>query len=314
MLQADEHEKDLLDDAAIVRCIRQALQTLPASSPARQAGESIHILRKTVYTFHATLATTFRADRIFLLGDAAHLMPPFGGQGMNSGLRDAYNLCWKIALLGQQDTSPRLLESYQQERQPHVTQMIYFSASLGAIIMPTQRALALLRDCAFISIQRSKPLRRWLAEMEVKPRPVYRAGFLLSGRSSGQLLPQPMVTSANGQRLPLDQLIEGRFCVFTLYEKQAEISDRFQGALWQRLKLQQICLCPTQEALELAKANLPAHISLIVDESGQLGRLWRHHPNQLLLTRPDCYILAAFHSSQLASIEGQLERYLFPTI
>ena len=57
------------------------------------------IIRQTVYTFHAARAKTFSQGRVFLLGDATHMMPPFGGQGLNSGLRDAHNLAWKLAMV-----------------------------------------------------------------------------------------------------------------------------------------------------------------------------------------------------------------------
>ena len=74
------------------------------------------ILRKTLYTFHARIAQTWRVDRVFLAGDAAHLTPPFAGQGMNAGLRDAANISWKIATVLLGGASDAVLDSYQAER------------------------------------------------------------------------------------------------------------------------------------------------------------------------------------------------------
>src|SRR5690348_229152 len=64
------------------------------------------------------MAKRFRVGRCFLVGDAAHLHTPAGGQGMNTGIGDAFNLGWKLALVVNKQALPRLLESYEQERQP----------------------------------------------------------------------------------------------------------------------------------------------------------------------------------------------------
>ncbi len=88
MLLPGETEKEMLEPATISALLQQ---TDP--SPNTQ------IIRQTVYTFHAARAKTFSQGRVFLLGDAAHMMPPFGGQGLNSGLRDAHNLAWKLAMV-----------------------------------------------------------------------------------------------------------------------------------------------------------------------------------------------------------------------
>ncbi len=88
MLLPGETEEEMLEPATISALLEQ---TDP--SPNTQ------IIRQTVYTFHAARAKTFSQGRVFLLGDAAHMMPPFGGQGLNSGLRDAHNLAWKLAMV-----------------------------------------------------------------------------------------------------------------------------------------------------------------------------------------------------------------------
>lgn len=72
----------------------------------------------STYRIHHRCAEKFRDRRCFLLGDAAHIHSPAGGQGMNTGLQDAYNLGWKLALVVQGRVKPALLDSYEQERQP----------------------------------------------------------------------------------------------------------------------------------------------------------------------------------------------------
>jgi flavoprotein hydroxylase len=102
--------------------------------------------RHAVYTFSAHYADTWRAGRVLLAGDAAHLMPPFAGQGMCSGLRDAANLAWKLDLLLSDLATDDLLETYQSERLPSVKAAIDFSMELGKVICVPDPAEAAARD------------------------------------------------------------------------------------------------------------------------------------------------------------------------
>src|SRR5436305_8152335 len=135
MLLPGEIENDLLRTDSIAALIKQA-----RGSPHSE------IIRRTIYTFHSTIAQNFSKGRVFLLGDAAHMMPPFGGQGLNSGLRDAHNLTWKLAMVLKGLARPHLLDTYHQERYTHVAQMIQFSAFLGNIVMTTTKPVASCRN------------------------------------------------------------------------------------------------------------------------------------------------------------------------
>ncbi|GCE05779.1 FAD-dependent monooxygenase [Dictyobacter aurantiacus] len=308
MLKSHEQDEQWLDNKCISEAIQQALNTLPEWDMARQPGAPA-IMRKTVYTFHATVADSFGVGRIFLLGDAAHLMPPFGGQGMNSGLRDAHNLCWKLALVLRGQATPQLLQTYQQERRPHVIRMIIFSSLLGNFIMPTQPALAFLRDHAFLNIQRIVALRQWLSEMQVKPQPIHRAGLRFPGHHSGRMLPQPMVHISEGQQVPLDHILGHGFSIFRLSnEDNMEISEEHE--LWAGLNAQSIYLCPTRDALEQAPKPDP-NATYIWDGSGQLTRLLRGNSRMVMVVRPDRHIMAIYSPSQRARIAKRMARY-FP--
>ena len=114
--------------------------------PFGVTAENAVLDRGVVYTFNSGWASEWRRGRVLLLGDAAHLMPPFAGQGLAAGFRDCLNLFWKLDLVLRGIADEALLGSYESERQPHVEEFINFSMELGKIICITDPASAAQRD------------------------------------------------------------------------------------------------------------------------------------------------------------------------
>ena len=104
--------------------------------------DHIRIERTAVYRFHAREAKRFSKGRCFLAGDAAHITPPFAGQGLVAGLRDVANLAWKLAWVVRGRADARILDSYDAERRPHAKKIINLARFLGALVMPSNRAVA----------------------------------------------------------------------------------------------------------------------------------------------------------------------------
>lgn len=92
------------------------------------------IIRAVSYRFHAVVAERMREGNIFLAGDSAHQMPPFNGQGLNSGLRDAFNLAWKMGMVARGTAGDQLLGTYDEERRPHAAQVVAHAVDTGRLI------------------------------------------------------------------------------------------------------------------------------------------------------------------------------------
>ena len=175
--------------------------------------EHVEILRRAVYVHHVRFAERWREGRIFLLGDAAHCMPPWIGQGMASGVRDAHNLCWKLAAVIAGDATPALLDSYEPERMPHVRAMTDKAVFFGRVITERRPALAVARNVAFRAAMRAPRVGSYFRDADWFPDIDVVHGFV--DRDSrrehaivGLRLPQPLVT-ATGHDTPvlLDEVL-----------------------------------------------------------------------------------------------------------
>jgi 3-(3-hydroxy-phenyl)propionate hydroxylase len=176
----------------------------------RKAGiDAFEIERKTVYTFHARVADRWRVGRVFLAGDAAHLMPPFAGQGMNAGMKDAVNLSWKLVAVVSGQAPADILDSYEAERMVVVRKMVDLSRRLGSLIMPTSPILAASRDALFACLNLSGRFRAFIARGAFVPPPaIHPSALTANGEDAliGQMAPQPTVRNEQGET-QLDQLL-----------------------------------------------------------------------------------------------------------
>lgn len=105
--------------------------------------------RAVIYTFHSQIAQGWRRGRLMIAGDAAHLTPPFLGQGMCAAIRDASNLAWKLAAVVRGEAGDDLLDTYEAERSPHVRAFIELAVRLGDVIQTTDPEAAARRDARY---------------------------------------------------------------------------------------------------------------------------------------------------------------------
>ena len=211
--------------------------------------DDVEVLRAVVYTFHARVAERWRAGRAFLLGDAAHAMPPFAGQGLASGLGDAQNLAWKLAAVLDGRAGDALLASYERERRPHVQAMIHLNRFLGAVLQTRDPRLAAARDALLGTAARLPAVGGWLRGGGPKPDPVLprRARRRLVGRraaTGGMRIPRARLRTLDGRVERLDDVLGHRFALLGLELDPRAALDAPARELWDRLGAEYFRLVP----------------------------------------------------------------------
>ena len=180
--------------------------------------ENVAVQRAVIYSHHVRFASRWRAGRVFLAGDAAHVMPPWIGQGMCAGVRDAANLCWKIAAVVHGTLPESVLDTYEQERQPHVRAMTKQAVFFGRVICERRRPVAWLRNLAFRGVRHVRGADLHFREARWLPTPSYARGFISPVRhpAVGWLTPQPWVLDESGSRVRFDDALDGRWSLLDL--------------------------------------------------------------------------------------------------
>lgn len=169
--------------------------------------EELHVERQAVYRFHARCCDSFQNGRVFLAGDAAHITPPFVGQGLVAGLRDAANLCWKLAWVSKGRASPAILDSYDMERRPHARKMIAMAKQMGHLIMPRSILRSLLIHGLMRLLGLVPPLRAIFEELQIKPANRFDNGLFARGRKTGGQLAQGLVKPPADSILLSDEVL-----------------------------------------------------------------------------------------------------------
>jgi len=167
--------------------------------PFRPTLAPADVRRAAVYVAHQRIARSYRSGRAFLAGDAAHLMPPFAGQGLNAGIRDASNIAWKLIEAVRGGATERLLDTYETERRAHGAKMMTLSRRIGAVVMATNPLATRARDLTVQLLRKAPAVHAYLANMRFVTPPDYSEGLAVRPDARSAHLPGVTVGRALGQ-------------------------------------------------------------------------------------------------------------------
>jgi 3-(3-hydroxy-phenyl)propionate hydroxylase len=261
------------------------------------------IWRSAVYRFHALLAKQWRAGRVFLMGDAVHQTPPFLGQGLSAGIRDAFNLAWKLDLVLAGKAGDALLDTYAAERRPHVGAVVATAKAFGKIIGELDVDAAKARDQRLHA-----ELRDGTAQtIRQKFIPDLTTGLIATGTPlTGSLFVQPRVRQRNGVLARLDDVIPAGFLIAaTSPELLRGMTADMRGS-WDRLGGAEV-------VIRDESAPSAGH-ALVLQEENRLFSQWMKAAGvEAVLVRPDRYVFGgASTAEQLQALMRRLIAALEP--
>lgn len=273
---------------------------------------ALDLCRTAIYRFHALVARQWRFGRVFLMGDAAHQMPPFLGQGLCAAIRDTINLAWKLDAVERLGASPTLLDTYGEERTPHVRTIVGHAKSFGLIIGELDEAAARARD------QRMEEELRTGQSESVRQKfiPGLTAGLIATGTDqrpapgAGTLFVQPWVQTPESpvfQRL--NDVTSPGFLVVTHDAQALHWIRSAPPSFWQRVAGQQVWIGTAASAPGAEPDVLAVH-----ERDGVFSAWMQSLGATAVVVRPDRYVYGIARSAQeLQDLLQQLEHALFGT-
>lgn len=202
-------------------------ETAEKAFQALNISDFCSIQRKQQYQFHALIAKKWQENNILLCGDSAHQMPPFLGQGLCSGFRDAHNLAWKLDYILNKNASREILKSYQSEQAPHTLNLIKGTMILGRIIQTKNTFLASIRNGLLRIVGKSTFLKKFIQRQIVKKDPL-KNGLLGKNRKpvAGSLFIQKEIIW-KGEEILSDELLGNHFTLIS--SQSVQIQESFPG-------------------------------------------------------------------------------------
>ena len=261
-----------------------------------------------------------RFGRVFLTGDAAHIHSPAGGQGMNTGVQDAANLAWKLALNLEGFGGEALLDSYEAERRPIVEALLKSTEASEHVLMARNPLLARLRDGLIFAMTRVGPAqaygRRWLAGLvnHYRESPIVAEDARLGGGpKAGDRAPDAGGLVAADGRPPkrlFEVLAEDAVHHLLVFAGASASEWRVEelGRLAERIEARRPALVRVH--LVTARSAKGEVTGTLVDATGEIGRRYGARSERLYLIRPDGYVGFRGPASEPGPLEGYLDRVL----
>jgi 3-(3-hydroxy-phenyl)propionate hydroxylase len=274
--------------------------------------DRLEVVRARIYTHHSRVADRFVVGRTLFAGDAAHLSPPWIGQGLNIGLRDAGNLAWKLAAVvkGQMDAS--ILISYEVERRTHARAMIDLADTFGRILMPTSNAIALLRDAFFKSFGSLRAVRNYVLQMKFKPMPRYDGGLVVeplretphtADTAIGRMFIQPDVEVGWRERRKLDDVLGPWFAIVGWRTDPYEALDEEGRAFWRAMNATFVRIERSRSGVSRNERLVGTERTICVEDLENALEPWfRQQGHTIAVIRPDRYVAALADGASFAQV------------
>ncbi len=204
------------------------------------AVDELEIIRIRAYTHNSRVANRFVDGRVILIGDAAHITPPWAGQGLNSGIRDVGNIAWKLAAVLKGYASEKIIASYDDERRTHATELVALADNMGMVLGLTNPLMAGVRDWLFQAFNNVDALRSHLVEFKFKPKPFIHKGLVYHPRSHiketdvvGKIFIQPHVEDHAAQKLKFDEILGQWYAVIAFRKDPLTSLSEKTRQFWQ---------------------------------------------------------------------------------
>lgn len=261
------------------------------------------IERTAIYTFRALEAKKWRDNRIFLLGDAAHMMPPFLGQGLSSGVRDAVNLSWKLAGVIHHQLHPSILKTYELERKEHVRMITFVAILLGKILMMNEKSTVFLRNAVMKLLHLLPGTKEKVDHLYFdipKMHDFIRSANNGNPSKVGRFKNTEIQDGA--QIVLLDSLIKLQFGIITFGKAIPKINHK-----WFILGAKHIHIVPKKHRKIIHASQ--SHITIVEDFSGIYADYFKQLNTNGMIIRPDKYILGTLNQSRklLKTLTNQVE-------
>jgi 3-(3-hydroxy-phenyl)propionate hydroxylase len=274
----------------------------------------------SVYTFQCRRMQRFRQGRVLFAGDAAHQVSPFGARGANSGIQDADNLAWKLALCIRGQAGEALLDSYSDERVAAADENLLNSTRSTDFITPKSPASRQLRS-AVLALARSHAGARALVNSGRLSVPATLRDSALNtpdDHAEGEPFAGPLRPGAPVADAPVRHAGQpgwllphtGGGFVLLLFAEQAQDPVSGSGAGW-RSALQELATAPLPLQLRVVAAQdgpAPEGCRLLVDEQGLVARRFDARPGTVYLLRPDQHVAARWRRLDANEVLRALDR------
>ncbi|MET8576073.1 bifunctional 3-(3-hydroxy-phenyl)propionate/3-hydroxycinnamic acid hydroxylase [Streptomyces sp. NPDC005012] len=323
----DDEPTDLVEDRSFMNGLLRRHVPDPSA---------LKIINQRTFTHHGRVASSFRKGRVFLAGDAAHLMPVWLGQGWNSGIRDATNLAWKLTAVLDGDAGDALLDTYTTERRKHAADMIDVNMTAGSV-MKMRPLGGWVRDRAAGALNLVPTWKSYFSELRFKPMPRYAEGVVVdqvtlrpgtaqASFKKGRLFPfvdspgsvspvglqfvQPRVTTADAENVLLDEVTGDWWTLASWGGNPTAHLTPADLAFVRRHRIRLVSFVPEtqREWAEKRFADSPEPVTVVGDLSGALKRWFDVRACGTVVLRPDRFVAAACLSQQTSTALAALRR------